>query len=113
MEELWRQFEAWLSTNWPEGLRQLNPPATSEQISELEKQLGVKLPADFVACLKVHNGQSEYGGLFEGMEYLSLEEIHEQWSVWKGLLDGGDFKGLNSEPDPAIRNDWWNPRWIP
>ncbi len=56
MQELWAQFEGWLQEHWPEGLADLNPPATDAEIQALEDGLGVALPADFVACLQVHNG---------------------------------------------------------
>lgn len=113
MKQTWQKFEAWLSVHWPEGITFLNPPATDEQISQLEEKLGAKLPADFIACLKVHNGQSGFASIFDGMEFLSCEEIHNQWQVWKELLDGGDFDDFSSEPEAEIKDDWWNPKWIP
>ncbi len=91
----------------------MNPPASDEQIAQLETQLNAKLPADFIACLKVHNGQNGVASVFDGMEFLSCEEIYRQWGIWKGLLDGGDFKGVSSEPDEGIKSDWWNSKWIP
>jgi cell wall assembly regulator SMI1 len=114
MKEIWEQFESWLTVHWPEGLADLNPPATDQEIEELERGLGVHLPFDFVACLKVHNGQGNMaGGLFDNSEFLSTREILSQWKVWKDLLDSGDFKGIYSEPSAGVRNDWWNPKWIP
>lgn len=114
MNDLWKQFENWLSAHWPEGLAALNPPATDEEIGSLEEALGVKLPADFISCLKIHNGQSESaGGLFDNSEFLSTSAILDQWKVWKDLLDSGDFDGIESEPEEGIRSDWWNARWIP
>jgi cell wall assembly regulator SMI1 len=114
MHSLWNKFEVWLSEHWPEGLAGLNPPATDQQIAELEKSLRVVLPEDYVTCLKIHNGQSqEIGGLFDGSEFLSTDEILVQWSVWKELLDSGEFAGINSDPATGVKNDWWNARWIP
>ncbi|KIA79232.1 molybdenum cofactor biosynthesis protein MoeA [Chromobacterium piscinae] len=113
MDELWRQFEAWLAEHWPDGLASLNPPASDAQIAELVRQLGVTLPADYVACLKIHDGQSGGDFLFDGMAFLSCEEVYRQWRVWKELLDDGVFAGETSEPEAGIKNDWWNPRWIP
>lgn len=114
METIWIQFENWLKSNWPEGLADLNPPATDDEINELQIALGVQLPLDFIACLKVHNGQGNMaGGIFDNSEFLSTNEILSQWQVWKDLLDSGDFQGIQSEPSIGIRNDWWNPKWIP
>jgi cell wall assembly regulator SMI1 len=115
MKNLWDRFEAWLAENWPEGLACLNPPASDEQITSLEQALGVKLPEDYVTCLKIHNGQrtNSGGDLFDGGEFLSSDEVLGQWNIWKELLDDGDFDGAESEPAHGIGNDWWNARWIP
>lgn len=114
MEESWNRLKEWLAANWPEALDNLAAPATDSQIAALESQLGAKLPEDFVACLKVHNGQSNaFGDLFEGGEFLSTEGIMDQWNVWQDLLKAHTFDGIKSEPQPGIKNDWWNSRWIP
>ena len=47
------------------------------------------------------------------MEFLSCEEIVSQGKTWKELLDGGDFKDTFYGSDDGIKNDWWNPKWIP
>ncbi len=112
MQSLWTQFEAWLGTHWPEGLADLNPPATDQQIAELEQVLGVQLPPDYVACLKVHNGQKlDAGGLFDAGEFLSTDEVRRQWSIWKELL--GEFVDITSDPAPGVKDDWFNAQWIP
>jgi len=114
MHSEWTRFETWLSEHWPEGLASLNPPAADEQIASLQYALGVALPEDFVACLKIHNGQKPgAGGLFEGSEFLSSDEILAQWALWKELLDDGEFEGINSDPARGVRDDWWNANWIP
>ncbi len=114
MNDLWKQLENWLSVHWPDGLASLNPPATDQDISSLLNALGTNLPEDFIACLKIHNGQSNIaGGLFDNSEFLSTGAIVEQWTVWKELLDSGDFDGIESEPEEGIRSDWWNAGWIP
>ena len=114
MQELWAQFEGWLQEHWPEGLADLNPPATDAEIQALEGGLGVALPADFVACLQLHNGQANgVGGLFNGTDFLSSHAVLGEWKIWKELLDGGHFADIKSEPPAGVRDDWWNPRWIP
>ncbi|WP_434632230.1 hypothetical protein [Chromobacterium sp. CV08] len=67
MDESWWQFEAWLAQHRPEGAESLNPPASDERIVKLERNLGVKLPADFVAGLLYgrYTYSAEYGGLVD------------------------------------------------
>lgn len=114
MKQAWKKLEAILYNTDPDLLADLAPPALHEEISNLERALGVSLPADFVACLKIHNGQQGVSqGLFEDYEFLSTSRILQEWSIWKELLDSGDFKGMKSFPQVGIRSDWWNPAWIP
>src|SRR5689334_22327881 len=76
---LWPEFEDWLAVHWPEGLADLSPGATDEQLRALEAALRVRLPADFVECLKIHNAQKGMaGGLFDNSEFLSTEAIADQ-----------------------------------
>lgn len=114
MQQQWKRLEAWLKAHNPALLADLNPPASDADIQALEQKLGVKLPADFVECLKVHDGQrGAADGLFAGLEFLSSQRILEEWRVWKQLLDGGDFDGAEAEPGVGIQPVWWNPKWIP
>jgi cell wall assembly regulator SMI1 len=101
---------------WPPGLSSddLNPPATDAEIDTLQQQLGVALPADYVQVLKQHNGQRGLAdGLFDGQEFLSTQNVFEQWRLWKQLFDAGRFQAMRASPAPGVRGDWWNPRWIP
>jgi len=112
--DTWTAFELWLNEYWPDGLKDLCPPATDDEIVNLETMLGVNLPYDFVVFLRIHNGQKgSAGGLFDNSEFLSTAAIIEQWKVWKDLLDSDDFEGYKSEPDAGVRDDWWNAKWIP
>jgi len=114
MKEAFEKFKIWLKENYEDGLKDLNPPATEDEIRLLEQTLGCSLPKDFIECLKIHNGQGNMaGGIFDGAEFLSTSRIIEEWSVWKELLDSGDFDDYESEPDEGIKSDWWNPKWIP
>lgn len=114
MNTTWNKFEAWLKNNWPDGFEDLNPPATEQEINQLQETLGVQLPVDFIACLRIHNGQKGMaGGLFDNSEFLSTQSIIEQWQIWKDLLDSGTFDEFSSEPESGVKNDWWNQKWIP
>lgn len=114
MKPQWERLEAWLKSHGPALLVDLNPPASDGDIRELEQALGVQLPADFVACLQVHDGQRGGAeGLFAGQEFLSCRRILSEWAIWKDLLDSGDFDGAQAEPGAGVQPVWWHPRWIP
>lgn len=114
MKQLWEKLEAILQDTDPDLLADLAPPVTDEEIAKLEQALGMNLPADFVACLKIHNGQhGNSHGLFDESEFLSTSRILQEWRIWKELLDGGDFEGSESNPHSGIRPVWWSSAWIP
>lgn len=82
--------------------------------SPIEDHLEVQLPSEFVSFLKIHNGQnSNSEGLLDAEQLLSTERIAQEWAVWKELLDKGTFIGIYSDPAGGVKNDWWNPKWIP
>jgi cell wall assembly regulator SMI1 len=115
VNEIWQRIERWLAANAPTVLEGLNPPATRQQIAETEQFLGITFPAELQAAYLRHDGQSQSSPWFlEGWEWLSLERIRDEWNVWKELLDGGDFDGLeNDDTSGKVLTDWWNPNWIP
>lgn len=113
MKEVWRRIEKWLEENHPEGLSELNAGASDELLRETERFVGVEFPEDVREFYKIHNGTSEDFCLIDGWILLPLEDVQSQWKVWKELLDDGDFRGYKCTPHPAIRDDWWNDKWIP
>jgi cell wall assembly regulator SMI1 len=114
MRKQWGKLEAWLKANNSALLADLNPPISDGDLQALEQQLAVKLPEDFVECLKVHNGQKGRAEwLFAGSEFLSSKRILDEWLIWKDLFDGGDFDGAEAEPGAGIQPAWWSPKWIP
>ena len=114
MRDIWNRIESWLAANAPNVLEGLNEGASETEIQKAETRLGIAFPSDVRASYALHDGQAKDApGLTDGGEFLTLARMCEEWDVWKGLLDGGDFDGINSEPEGPIRNDWWNPAWIP
>jgi cell wall assembly regulator SMI1 len=111
----WTRIERWLVVNAPEIARGLNSPASDEDTGATEDHLGVAFPHGVRAAYLRHDGQRrDAPWMLYGWEWLSLARIEEEWSVWKDLLDGGEFDGLeNDGDDPAVRTDWWNESWIP
>jgi cell wall assembly regulator SMI1 len=115
MEKVWQRIENWLNANAPPIAAGLNPPASAGELVETERLLGVQLPADVRAAYACHNGQSfNSPWMMDCWEWLSLERIREEWNVWKGLLDSGEFTAIQNDANGiAVRKDWWNAAWIP
>lgn len=110
----WSCFDAWVQAMpdaVPDGL---NGPAADDDIRVLEGALGAKLPDDFVASLKIHNGQaSRYRADFDGEVLLDVKGILSEWSGWRDLVVKGAFEGTTSDPDSGVKDDWFNIGWIP
>ncbi len=120
ISESWMRFKNFLSADAPQFLTLLNPGATQDDITKLELVIGKKLPADFVQFYLLCNGQDEQKGvqgLIDSEELLSINSIIDQWHAWKELLDNRIFEDedgpFTSKPDSGVKNDWWNPFWIP
>ena len=95
-----------------------NAGASDAEFAQLEQLIQAKLPEDFKALYRVFNGQAyEEGYVFDGEEWLSLERMAEEWEVWKGLLDDGEFdddeEEASEDADPEVNAVWWSPLWIP
>lgn len=56
IEEVWARVEGWLGARHPTLLERLDGPASAEEIAALEADLGVTLPDDYRASLRVHAG---------------------------------------------------------
>lgn len=114
MKQQWKPFETWLNTNNPELLSDLNPPALNSDIQRIEQVINARLPTDFTECLKVHDGQKGNAeGLFDGYEFLSIQNILMSWSAWTDLLQDGDFDDRVAKADAEIQDGWWKKDWIP
>jgi cell wall assembly regulator SMI1 len=112
--EVWTQLKSWLATNIPQMLEGMNEGASEQQISDLEANLGVTLPDDYKTFLRLCNGESDDSevGFYDG-ELLSARHVWNQAKSWRDLVADGTFEGEFSDPETGIRNDWWNPKWIP
>lgn len=118
MRNNWKRIELWLEANAPEIHKSLNDGIGLTELAKLERIAKKELPDDFVNFYSIHDGQEpDADWLLDGEEFLSANRIVEEYKIWKDLLDNGDFtengKPVTSEPEAGIKNNWWNPLWIP
>ena len=114
MEIIWNNLIELLSLQSEKLVQAINPPATEEELRDLELKLDVRLPEDFKSFYKVHNGQETNSpGIIPPGILLSIEEILHQHSIWKELTNSGTFYKILSDPENGIKNDWYNLKWIP
>ena len=73
IRSIWRDIEQWYLDRATQKLASLLEGATDEQIAEFEAKVGVLLPADYKASLKIHNGYVD----FHSYSYTNLEHTHQ------------------------------------
>ncbi|WP_437723469.1 SMI1/KNR4 family protein [Sorangium sp. So ce861] len=116
MRRAWKRIGAWLAAHAPPIAADLAPPATDEQIARLETAIGVALPDELAASLRVHDGQGPYCGN-PALGYwvaLSCAAIAELWAEYgRRIADGSPLHDKGVIADPGVRPRWWHERWIP
>lgn len=115
-------LENWLEEHLPEVKKDLNPPATMEEIQLLEKTIGRSLPQDFISLYQWHNGQMGDAptGLWYGLEFMSIKGIISHIELEKQIIKqiGEDVinsmsEWMKSTPDGFVKKASNNQFWIP
>ncbi|MEI5892201.1 SMI1/KNR4 family protein [Bacillus cereus] len=93
----------------------LNAPATIEEIQYAESEMGISFPDELRNLYLAHNGEVKSGpGLFFGLPFLSLDEVLDEWRVWKSIEDDAFFNfDAFSIPTECIKESYVNRNWIP
>lgn len=93
----------------------LNAPATIEEIQYAESEMGIAFPDELRNLYLAHNGEDKSGpGLFFGLPFLSLDEVLDEWRIWK-RIEEDDFFNFDafSIPTEYIKERYVNHYWIP
>lgn len=70
----------------------LNAPATIEEIQYAESEMGIAFPDELRNLYLAHNGEDKSGpGLFFGLPFLSLNEVLDEWRIWKRIEEDDFF----------------------
>lgn len=106
-------FDTWLTEHLPEAADSLNPHADDDGWARVEDELGVRLPADFIALYHWHDGQSRGcpTGIFYGMRFLSLQEVLIEWRFWAEEAESsGSIAPIATD---VVKQQAANRHWIP
>jgi len=91
------------------------------EIQQAELTLALRLPEDFKASCRLHNG-GYVVDLVTEMQILSLEEVVSNWQILKDCLDQGSWDDLTPDQflqdrsrwqTPPLQLVWWHPQWVP
>lgn len=73
----WDTIRCWLEQEHPDVLDQFNSPASGEAIAAAEAKLGVTLPDDYKAFLRLADGQNEFAAFVGQGALLPIAEVAE------------------------------------
>jgi cell wall assembly regulator SMI1 len=111
----WDVIHDWMKRECPVLLPTLNSPASESDLAALEKAVGAKLPDDFKASYRTHNGSARWPGPIIGVPMLSASDIQRVWSGLQSVAkDWAEMLPIQASfKKGAIKEDAVNPKWIP
>jgi cell wall assembly regulator SMI1 len=111
MKRIWSEIEKWYKKNTTRLYKKLRRGVTKKELDAFVNAIGVKLPADYVASLKIHDGDV----YLHDYNYLRVSAAQRMWELMTQANEEGMFKkkkvvGRRGE---TIQNTWWHSGWIP
>jgi cell wall assembly regulator SMI1 len=107
---LWQRIERWLTAHAPDLLDELTPGTSEEELIQGEAALGVRLPEDFKALYRLHNGGCLLPPWRERTLPLeSMVQVREMIKEW----DQDDDTFFSDEPPGPVQPLRGHPEWIP
>lgn len=126
VHQSWARIQSWLSRNFPELGDTLNYGILPEDLQQLQMQFGFPLPPTIRdSYLRVDGQELESSagcseGLFFGLSLLSLEEVLDEWKLWRRVDEDPETGGnpklqarMKSIPNGWVRTDYSNRGWLP
>ena len=84
-----------------------HPPLTDEMVSVAERELGVKLPAEYIALLRIQNGGYTQGFGFPMNQRTSWSEDHVPLGDLAGIVTDSQIRTALNILDTAYLTDEW------
>lgn len=111
VQNAWNRIHAAFEKIGPRSLESLNPPATEQQIVDLETKLGFPLPDDVKCSLKIHNGQDTTK---PGCFFYKLLPVQQIEATWNKSAKRDGFESGWGDAIPHWRDwDYWQPDILP
>ena len=84
-----------------------HPPLTDEMVAVAERELGVKLPAEYVALLRIQNGGYTYGFGFPTSERTTWAEDHVPLRDLAGIVTDPKVRTAQNILKTAYLTEEW------
>ena len=125
ISSIWRRIARWIAMHAPawadaDGPSPLfQPPATGEEVEQLEAHLELELPDQLRTLLLTSNGcrQGDYPLPMRPTRptkwrTTSVTEIAAEWDLLSSIADKHPFRSAVRAIGP-VQTVWWSRRWIP
>src|SRR5262245_7507744 len=120
----WDVIHDWLDRNDPEMRQYLNGPADPAAFAALEREAGVRLPDDFKASYRIHDGSANSRRPYRvcrviaGLPLLALKDVRREWKTWAKYASDEDLlEDLNPDyrasPEGAVKAVYADRGWVP
>jgi cell wall assembly regulator SMI1 len=115
LSKTWARIHNWLNREYPELGDTLNYGILPQDLSDIEVQLGLALPAvvrESYLCVDGQEAESAAGcseGLFFGLKLLPLESVLEEWKFWREV-DHDPMTGANAALVDSMQSI--PPNWV-
>lgn len=111
LRKVWAVILDWYQRNTPERMGGVGGPVSEDAIKAIESKVSARLPEEYKASLRIHNG----GVAIHKYDLLAAEDVLSTWTRWKELSESGTFKEADVvyAASGEIQPKWWHEGWIP
>ncbi len=107
-----RRYIIAVESAFPQFINAQNAGAEAQEIEQAENQIGFKFPPDLAKLYSIIDGDNyEFGGLMLGLNLFACDEVADAYNALLPLADL--HKDILSVPKKMIKNNLFNPKWIP
>jgi len=94
----WDEFISVLDTVIEGHSKSLNPGNERESIHKIESCMSIRFPEDLVEFYRLCDGESDelLCGSALGLHFNSLDQLYQEWSSWKQVLEDFNKEDLES-----------------
>ncbi len=102
------RFESWLAQHTPDYLEKLAPGLSDDEISEVEGEYGVSLPAAARALYRWRNGDPSEDGRFVFTRiFMTLEAAAKTWKMLSEMNRAEEWAVDGVQPPSTWSESWW------
>jgi cell wall assembly regulator SMI1 len=111
LQKTWKEIMAYIGEVSQPIYQTINPPATQQEIDELETALSVMFPDSFKDYLFSMNGQKSTDFPLLGYNcFLSTDDILKTWRMMNGLFEN---EKIDWRLEDKMKSVIWDKGWIP